>query len=213
MPSAAFTSFERALVDVDNLVWFHENEGGGGQGRRGAHFLSLNKSAIVLLCAAWETYVETVALECVARSVDRAAAPADMLRSLQKIAQAHIREGKVENAWQSVAGTGWKDLTKSVARTRVATLNTPKPGPIKELLKLVLGVQDVTDNWLWHRNPLGTPALKLQQLVTLRGAIAHGEQLPQSVTKANVTAAYDLISRLVALVDQKLRAESLLPRG
>lgn len=210
MPSNSKTSFVRALEDVDNLLWFHENEGGGGQGRRGSHFQSLNKSAIVLLCAAWETYVETVIRECADKSIDAAEAPSEMLRPLQKVTQIHIRDGKVENAWLSVAGEGWKDLTRSVVQTRVAALNTPKPGPIKELMKVLLGVPDATANWFWHRNPLGTPADRLVAFVALRGSIAHGERLPQTVTKARVTQAYDLVERLVDCVEAKLAEEDLL---
>jgi hypothetical protein len=210
MPSNAKNSFARALVDVDNLLWFHENEGGDGQGRRGAHFQSLNKSAIVLLCAAWETYVETVIVECVDRNVNAANAPTDMLRPIQKITQLHIREGRVENAWTSVAGDGWKDLTKSLIRGRVAALNTPKPGPVTELIKAALGLEDIKDNWTWHRNPLGTPAAKLGDFVSLRGAIAHGERPEHSVTKARVTQAYDLVSRLVDCVETNLADAGLL---
>jgi hypothetical protein len=161
------------------LLWFHESEGGDGQGRRGRHFDSLNKSAVVLLCAAWETYIETVILECVERNIAAANAPNEMLRPLQKIAQSHIREGKVESAWQSVAGDGWKDLTRSLVQGKVSALNTPKPGPVTELIKSVLGVEDIKDNWTWHRNTLGTPSNKLKDFVTLRGGISHGERLQE----------------------------------
>lgn len=204
MPSAAEGSFDRALDDVDNVLWFHENTGGQGKGKRGRHFQSLNKSATVLLCAAWEIYIETVIMECVERNLQASTTPTDMLGSLQKLTQRHIREGKVENAWQSVAGEGWKDLTRALAQGRVAALNTPKPGPITELFKAVLGVEDIKDNWVWHKNPLGTPSDKLTSFVSLRGSIAHGEQLAETLTKARVEAAYDLIDHLVECVEAKL---------
>ncbi|WP_291717722.1 HEPN domain-containing protein [Magnetospirillum sp. 64-120] len=210
MPSAAKTAFSHALNDVDNLLWFHAKEGGDGKGKRGAHFESLNKSAVVLLCAAWETYLETVIVECVERNVDAAASPTSMLHSLQKITQSHIRDGKEENAWVSVAGDGWRQLTKSLVKNRVAALNTPKPGPVKELAKAVLGIKDITDNWEWHRNELGVPSNNLQAFVTLRGSIAHGERLTKTVTKAKVKNGYELVSRLVNCVEEKLINEGFL---
>jgi hypothetical protein len=210
MPSAAKSSFERALIDVDNVLWFHANEGGDGRGKRGKHFESLNKSAAVLLCAAWEIYVETVIMECVDRNLEAATVPTEMLKSLQKLTQAHVRNGKVENAWQSVAGEGWKDLTRSLAQSRVGGLNTPKPGPITELMDGVLGIDDIKDNWSWHKNPIGTPADKLKAFVSLRGGIAHGEQLEQTLTKAKVEAAYQTIMHLVDCVEAKLVEEDLL---
>lgn len=212
MSSHAKEAFVRAAVDVDNLLWFHEEVGGDGQGKRGRHFQSLNKSAIVLLCAAWETYIETVILECADRNIDAAVKPADMLRSLQKITQTHIRDGKVENAWISAAGDGWKELTKSLARNKVSSLNNPKPGPIIEIMKAVLDIEDVSDNWIWHKNPLGTPSRQLKDFVILRGGIAHGERPRNSVTKSVVNKSYDLIVRSVDCIEIKLAAVGLLPQ-
>ena len=211
MPSDAKTAFTRALADVENLIWFHENEGGLGQGRRPAHFQSLNKSAVVLLCASWEIYIEMVILECAERSIAGAATPHAMLKSLQKLVQAHVRTGKVENAWQSVAGEGWKDLARSMAKNRVAALNTPKPGPVTELMDTVLGVDDIKTNWSWKNSPDGVPAQRLLDFVTLRGSIAHGEQLDEGLTKARVQTSQRLIVRLVNCVEAKLLAEHLLP--
>lgn len=212
MPSSAQAAFENALSDVDNLMWFHENEGGDAPGRRAGHFGSLNKSAVVLLCAAWETYIETVITECAARNISRAASPADMLKSIRRLVSSHVREGKDESTWQRIAGDGWKDLSKSVVQSKVGALNTPKQGPVSDLMLSVLGVRDVTNNWVWHRNPLGTPASRLNDFVRLRGSIAHGERLPRSVTKANVTSARDLLTRLVQAVDSRLQQERSLPR-
>ena len=212
MPSQAQAAFESALVDVDNLMWFHENEGGDAPGRRGTHFGSLNKSAIVLLCAAWETYVESVIVECAGWNISRAATPADMLKSIRHLVSAQVRQGKDESTWQRVAGEGWKDLSRSVVQSRVAVLNTPKHGPVSELILNVLGVRELGNNWHWHRNPIGGPAGRLDDFVRLRGSIAHGERLPRSVTKANVTAARDLLTRLVGAVETRLRQERLLPR-
>lgn len=210
MASEAKVSFESALADVDNLLWFHENEGGEAPGRRGGHFGSLNKSAIVLLCAAWETYVEAVIQECADRNIAAAATPADILRSLQKLIQSYIRQAKNESTWQLAAGDGWRELGRAVVRSKVNALNTPKHGQVTDLMLSILGVREIGRTWTWHRNPVGEPARRLNDFVRLRGAIAHGERLPRSVTKANVTAAYDLLTRLVEAVEARLILEGLL---
>lgn len=91
MSSNAYDAFKHALTDVDNLIWFHKNEGGQGRGRRGTHFQSLNKSAIVLLCASLETYLEKVIIECADINVSGASNPDDLLSSIQKLIQSHVR--------------------------------------------------------------------------------------------------------------------------
>ncbi|MBV1830801.1 hypothetical protein HNW77_07280 [Komagataeibacter sp. AV436] len=210
MPSDAHTHFTTSLNDVNHLLWFHENAGGGGQGRRSSEFQALNKSAIVLICAAWESYVETVIMECAKKSIESATGPDQMLRPLKKITQNHIRCGKVENTWQLVAGDGWRALTTSLVNSRVSGFNTPKPGPVKELFKEIIGIQDITNDWQWHHNPLGTPENRLKEFVQLRGAIAHGAILERTIRKVDVTSAKDLISRIVEIVDGRLVRENFI---
>jgi hypothetical protein len=72
-------------------------------------------------------------------------------------------------------------------------------------------VKDVGKNWTWHKNPVGVPSGKLDDFVKLRGSIAHGEKLAATVTKAQVTAARDLLSRLVDAVEARLFNDGLIP--
>lgn len=210
MPSRAFVAFYRALNDVNNLMVFHENEGGNQPGRRPERLQSLNKSAIVLLCAAWESYIEAIICECTDANVDAATKPTDMLKPLRKLVSSHIREGKDESTWQLAAGDGWKALTKDVVKAKVGQLNTPKKGPVSELMHTILGTSEIENDWTWHRNPAGEPARKLNEFVSLRGGIAHGEQMGYAITKAHVTRAKDLLERLVKKVEDRLTADGLL---
>jgi hypothetical protein len=64
MPSTARATFEANRQDVDRLMQLHTTEGGDEPGRR-VGLEVLNKSAIVLLCAIWEAYVEDLATEVI----------------------------------------------------------------------------------------------------------------------------------------------------
>lgn len=61
MPSAAYTEFHKNLTDVHRLVVLHKRESGAGRGKRGLGHLT--RGGLLLLCAAWERYVETVLAE------------------------------------------------------------------------------------------------------------------------------------------------------
>jgi hypothetical protein len=61
MPSTAYGEFKVNLTDVDRLIALHRQESGAGRGRRGLGHIT--RGALVLLCAAWERYVETVVSE------------------------------------------------------------------------------------------------------------------------------------------------------
>lgn len=98
----------------------------------------------------------------------------------------------------------------SLISARISGFNTPKPRATKELFKEIIGIQDITDNWQWHRNPLGTPTDRLSELVKLRGAIAHGATLSNTIKKSDVISAKDLISRIVKIVDKRLHDDGFI---
>ena len=209
MPSAAKSSFESALVDVTNLMEFHANEGGDAPGRRPANLQSLNKSAVVLLCAAWESYVEYVITECAAANITEAELPKDLMKSLRKLVSRYVRDSKDESAWIKTAGSGWKDVAREVVTAKVSLLNTPKTNQVSILFEDILGVTKVENIWSWAKNELGGPARRLDDFVKLRGSIAHGAQ-KDSVNKNQVTGAQDLIVRLVNKVEERLTSDALL---
>lgn len=184
---------------------FHEQVGGVAPGRRSVSLSSLNKSGIVLLCAAWETYVESVSKEKAFRKIRLAQQPSDLPKPIFRLVTAHIRGDKNESVWTALAGRGWKDVAQSVVDQRIRSLNTPKPGPVRELFKAVNGVSDITDNWLWRRNDQQRVLGRLNDFVTLRGAIAHGDNLGYTVTKYHLNYGTDLILRLVECVEERLR--------
>lgn len=208
--SAAKDSFVAALGDVENLLHFHEEVGGHGPGRRPDNLSSLNKSGIVLLCATWESYIEFVIMECAERDVKAASTPDRMRKSLSKLVANAIRTDKDDRAWQTVAGDGWRNVTLLAVKSRVATLNTPKTANVSELFRGLLGVKDIENDWFWRRSKLGTAKTRLDEFVKLRGSIAHGEPRPANITKVQITAAQDLITRLVDKIEGRLLSEKLL---
>lgn len=202
--------FEAALVDVNNLMDFHAWHGGDGRGRRAGNLQSLNKAAVVLLCAAWESYIESILRECAERSIAAAGAPEEMIKPLSKLVGDHIRGHKNESAWVSAAGDGWRSLTRSVIANRVGAFNTPKKGPISEIFSSTLGVKEIDRNWEWHKCPRPMAANRLDDFVKLRGGIAHGDRTLGSVNKSHVDEGIKVTGRLVEKIEERLVAEGLL---
>ncbi len=208
--SQAKVSFEAALGDVTNLLQFHEEVGGQGPGKRPISLSSLNKSGIVLLCATWESYIEFVITECAERHVKAVSKPDEMRKSLSKLVTKYIENEKDDRAWHAVSGDGWRDTAVSIVKARVAELNTPKTKQVSMLFYDLLDVKNIENNWKWHRSEIGVASTRLDDFVSLRGSIAHGEIGPKSITKADVTSAQDLIKRLVEKVEARLTMEKLI---
>ncbi len=205
----AHDNFSLALGDVTNLMGFHAEHGGDGPGRRPVRLQSLNKSAVVLLCAAWESYVESVILEVAYASIHQAAGPDEMLQSIQTLTARHIKDAKDERVWRSAAGDGWRDLSRSVVRNKLWGFNTPKRHQVELLFRQILGVKDVDRNWEWHRSPAPQPSQRLDAFVALRGSIAHGERRAEAVRKRDVDEGVNLTTRLVAKIEERLAGEGL----
>lgn len=208
--SKAKEAFEAALTDVKNLQQFHETVGGSGPGKRPYNLDSLNKSGIVLLCATWELYVETVITECAERHLCSIETPDLLLKSLSKLVTDYVRREKDDRAWHRLADDGWKEIVKSTVVERVGALNTPKTAQVSNLFADLLGVNNVAADWVWHRSSSSAAMTRLDEFVTLRGAIAHGEKQSANVTMSAVRLAQDLITRLVDKVESRLSKESLV---
>src|SRR5438874_1560365 len=56
--SRTFSRFQKKMIDVSIIMEFHSKVTGINRGRREEKYSVLHKSGIVLLVAAWETYIE-----------------------------------------------------------------------------------------------------------------------------------------------------------
>lgn len=61
MPSTAYLEYKKNLKDVHRLVLLHKSLSGTKPGKRGLGHIT--RGGLLMLCAAWERYVETVAIE------------------------------------------------------------------------------------------------------------------------------------------------------
>jgi hypothetical protein len=83
--------------------------------------------------------------------------------------------------------------------------NTPKSEPVQKLFEKALGISDITQNWAWQKNPVGSTTTKLDDFVSLRGEIAHRQKPKNSVHKNDGTGFYDLVCRLADKTDREVR--------
>ena len=89
-----FNTFRYNLVEVNRLIESHEALKGTTQGKKGlGHII---QSAVVMLCAAWEMYVEHVALEGADHLTDRVHAPDKLPLPVQKELAKVVRDSQHE---------------------------------------------------------------------------------------------------------------------
>lgn len=164
MPSHAFGSFEYNIVDVDRLIATHAKLHDGKPGKKGLGHIT--RSGTVMLCAAWELYVEMLLQEAsafLAKSITLASElPADVQKQISVV----VRNEKNDLAPMRLAGDGWKAVLIDHVVARTESLNTPKSVRVMPLFLQLLGIADISTAWTLGTQPL-------DDFVGVRGDIAH----------------------------------------
>ena len=201
MASKARKAFDRNVQDVERLLEIHGDVGGDAQGRRFGLEV-LNKSAIVLITAVWEAYCEDVAAEALEHLVANVSSGSALPKELKKKIAAEIKADKNEVAVWDLADSGWKARVRerlaSLAEERNRRLNTPKSAEIDKLFDAAIGLSSVSGAWRWKKMSVSQARAKLDNFVTLRGAIAHRGGAASSVKKVQVTNYLKHVKRLVS---------------
>lgn len=196
MPSNALAKFEsNLLVDVDRLIESHGQLNHQGMGRRGLGHIT--RSGVLMLCAAWELYLEEVLVESARIIIDRAASPDDLPRKVQQEIAKAVRESKHELKPLELAGEGWCNVYINHALARVQGLNTPKSGNVNTLYHCLLGIPELSNSWSVGAN-------SIDSFVTARGDIAHRGRDAQYVVIGNLIGYKDQIVRTVIDTDNFL---------
>jgi hypothetical protein len=201
-------NLETNIAEVKRLLEIHEELVGASQGRK--HNVEvLNKSAIVLLVACWEAFVEDLASTAfeamLTHAPDHSIFPDDVLTQASKKLKAAPDNREV---WR-LAGTGWlavlADHKSDLFKEYIGKLNTPKPKQIDALFSSLIGVQSLSAKWIWPKSDADKAKKKLTALIELRGSIAHRVATSQSVRKAAVTGYMDFIYRLAVISSNHVR--------
>jgi len=164
MPSTAYGEYQQNLTDVHRLVRLHRQESGAGRGRRGLGHLT--RGGLLLLCAAWERYVETVTIEAAAFLCRRLPGHASLPPTPRQRVTNHANDGR--NAWTAaqLSTPTWANIYVDAITKRTDALNTPKHQNLKPLFEQFLAVQDIAACWTGG-------ATANDDFVTLRGEAAH----------------------------------------
>lgn len=201
MPSKARAALERNIIDVQQLLDIHTEKGGAAPGRRRGLEV-LNKSAVVLLTAYWESYCEDIAEEAVEHIIKYAKSADVLPDTMKKLIAKELKNEKNDLAVWAIADGAWRKLlTARLEQFRTSRnwdFNTPKPSLVDKLFMDALGIENISNSWRWEKTTALVARNKLQEFVVLRGAIAHRGKGEASVKKIVVTNYLELVTRLAS---------------
>ena len=136
----------------------------GTRGRQ--HLGHLTRSGIVMLCAAWESYIEDVCLECMNWFLQNSSSPSELPGGMQKRLAHCVSKDKHELASLKLAGDGWRTVFIDYAKANLSQFNSPKPDRIDLLFEEWIGLSQITSAW-------STDQQDITDFVVRRGEIAH----------------------------------------
>ncbi len=207
--SPVILRFLENLKDVVRLLEFHVQFAGASVGYK--HNVGvLNKSAIVLLVACWEAYVEDLASIAFDVLLADAPTPSVFPRKVLVRASKCLRDSADETEVWKLAGDAWRQVLsshrQSVLERIIGKLNTPKPAQVNDLFESLLGITSIADCWHWKGMSTQRAEEKLLALVQLRGEIAHRVSASRPVHKADVMDYVPFVQYLAALSHNTVRA-------
>jgi len=196
------------LTDIVRLLEIHARTAGTGPGRK-YNVEVLNRSAIVLLVACWESFVEDLAAVSFQLLIDHADKPSVFPQKVLTLAAKDLRSDQDARKVWALAGDGWRSVLKkhkeAIFDRYIGRMNTPRPGQVDNLYQNLMGVPAVSKAWSWGRTSARRATQKLDELVNLRGAIAHRVSAGRPVHKQTVIEYTDFVNRIAVKTSNHIR--------
>ncbi len=215
MVSNSLTRYHIQKKEVDDLLDFHSRlRGTQGKGRSAANLEVLHKSAVVLLTACWESYVENIlaeSIELIARYLnDSSLLNDDLRKSIASTTSKNLRINKNHDLYPwFFTGDGWRIILWEFAELKISELNTPDSANAKTIFALLLGIEDITLSWGRPAKSSPAAAEKLDNHLIDRHVIAHGASPTKNFTKSYITNYRDFLDLTVEKTDKEVSKKLL----
>ena len=191
------------LAEVERLLDIHQTITGTGPVRRRTVQV-LNKSAVLLLVATWEAYVEDLAILACRFVVENASDTTEVPERALVQTSRRLERDKRDNSIWRLSGDGWKNELLAQAEIEASRLNSPSAENIDKLFENTLGLRHLSQNWYWAGGSRTSTINRLDKLIDIRGEIAHRVAVNDAVTKAYVRRSIALILRLGAVSSNRV---------
>ena len=203
--SAVFYRFHGNHTHIDNLFEIHAKITGGVQGQGRRLTPSLLRASLVFMCASWETFIEDICIEGADILISEVGDAPRVPNGIKSKIARDLREAKNPlDIWQ-IAGDGWKaafkDKVVKLCDGQSGGLNTPNYKNVSGLLYDIFGLK-LEPHWRWQGMTSKAAIGKLDQIVRLRGGVAHGQN-PGSL---NIQMCRDYNNHIEHLVDVTAKA-------
>lgn len=196
------------LEQVDRLLDIHTAVTGPNRGRR-RNVAVLNRSAIVLITACWEAYVEDLATLAFNFLLENAQDAKAFPKRVRNIVSSSLADQKDPTIMWKLADHGWRDVLvehkDDVLQKHVGTFNTPRPETVNDLFEKLIGLKNISSEWKWRGCSNAKVLKRFDDLITLRGDIAHRVMTEGSVRKRTAHSYRQLVGLAATTASNQVR--------
>ena len=205
MPSNARKKFDDNAGDIYHLIDLYKGavsvfEFDGDEIPEGYEVVF--RSAVVLMVSHWEAYVEDICGEALDHMVTHVKDPGKLPKEMKKQVAKEVKAAQNEIEVWELANQGWKNYIRermpAFRQARERSFNTPKAQNTAEFIKLMIGIDDIRKAWIFDGKDKATVGRQLDDLIKLRGEIAHRGRLPKRLDADFVTAKMTFLRKLVS---------------
>jgi hypothetical protein len=194
MPSQArIKARDKMLPAIDRLV---ESYAELRTGRRGPDpHNAILQAGVVMICATWELYCESVLVEAANKLVQKVNDPTRLPEAVKRRLKLAVHDKEVDKSDPlALAADGWKLKLLETVGAESRTLNTPKSERIEALFRVNLGLRNLPNSWTHS-------AAEIDDFVTLRGDIAHNGTDASNVSQTQIRHIKSLVSKTITDTD------------
>ncbi|WP_461478897.1 HEPN domain-containing protein [Pararhodobacter aggregans] len=159
---------------------------------------SILRGSVLMLCAAWEVYCESVLVEAVDKILQKKIDPLELPKDMQGQLRAAVHDQDVFKSQPlKLAGFGWRTVYKDEVASACSRFNTPKSDRLNDLFKKWLGIKEIAKSWSYG-------AKEIDRFVSLRGEIAHRGGDSESVTREEAIHFKAIVAKSIQETDNAI---------
>jgi hypothetical protein len=159
---------------------------------------SILRASVLMLCATWELYCESLLTESVEKILNHCTDPFALPGDMQAQLRAAVHdENVVKSTPLRLAGVGWRKVYTDSVESACGRFNTPKSENLNDLFKKWIGLKMISDCWTCGKS-------EIDDFVSLRGEIAHRGSDSKAVTKDECNHYRVVIEKCIRECDDKM---------
>src|SRR6266581_3550483 len=121
----------------------------------------------------WETFIEDIVDEGQEFLLTHVTDPVKLGFDVLLPVSTGLVERKDKRAIWDLAGDKWKQALRAHRKELLSGFHTPRPENVDALVLATLGLKNLSATWRWRNAPNTKVKKRINDLITMRGAIAH----------------------------------------